>query len=74
MDGKPVLGQFTITDHPRLARSGLADALEQAGKIPDAQASCRKAVSLAEANGDPGLETFRKHAARLAELVKPDGK
>jgi predicted alpha/beta superfamily hydrolase len=52
----------------------LADALEQAGKMDDALASCRKAVSLAEANGDPNLETFRKHAARLAGPKKPDGK
>lgn len=52
----------------------LADALEQAGKTDDALASCRKAVSLAEANGDPSLETFRKHAARLAGPKKPDGK
>jgi predicted alpha/beta superfamily hydrolase len=52
----------------------LADALEQAGKTDDALASCRKAVSLAEANGDPNLETFRKHAVRLAGPKKPDGK
>jgi len=52
----------------------LADALEQAGKTDDALASRRKAVSLAEANGDPNLETFRKHLIRLAGPKKPDGK
>lgn len=44
----------------------LADALEQEGKADEALASSRKAVSLAEASGDPSVETFRKHAARLA--------
>jgi predicted alpha/beta superfamily hydrolase len=52
----------------------LADALEQTGDTEDALASCRKAVSLAEANGDPNLETFRKHAVRLAGPQKPNGK
>lgn len=52
----------------------LADALEQAGKSDDALASCRKAVSLAEANGDPRLETFQKHATRLADAKKPGEK
>jgi predicted alpha/beta superfamily hydrolase len=52
----------------------LADGLEQAGKTDEALASCRKAVSLSEANGDPNLETFRKHAVRLAGPKKPDGK
>jgi predicted alpha/beta superfamily hydrolase len=52
----------------------LADGLERAGKMDEALASCRKAVSLGEAAGDPNLETFRKHAARLAGPAKPDAK
>jgi predicted alpha/beta superfamily hydrolase len=52
----------------------LADALERAGRVDDALASCRKALSLGEAEGDPSLETFRKHAARLAGMAKPDTK
>jgi predicted alpha/beta superfamily hydrolase len=56
------------------AWDSLADALEQAGKTGDALASCRKAVSLAEANGDPNLESFRKHAARLVGPKKPDAR
>jgi uncharacterized protein len=52
----------------------LADALEQAGKTDDALASRRTAVSRAEANGDPNLETFRKHLIRLAAPKKPDEK
>ena len=52
----------------------LADALEQAGKTDEALASCRKAVSLAEPNGESSLETFRKHAVRLANSKKPDRK
>ncbi len=52
----------------------LADALEQAGKMGDALAACRKAISLGEASKDPNLEHFRKHAMRLAGPSKPDGK
>ena len=60
--------------YPRSANvwDSLADGLEQAGKTDEALASCRKAVSLAEGNGDPNLETFRKHAARSAGPKKPD--
>lgn len=52
----------------------LADGLERAGRTDEALASCRKALSLGEAEGDLNLETFRKHAARLAGLAKPDTK
>ncbi len=52
----------------------LADGLERAGRMDDAIASCRKALTLGEAEGDPNLETFRKHAARLDGLAKPDTK
>jgi uncharacterized protein len=54
------------------ALDSLADALERDEKTDDARASCRKAVSLAEAHGDPNVESFRKHAARLAGAKKPD--
>jgi tetratricopeptide (TPR) repeat protein len=50
----------------------LGDALDGAGKKDEALASYRKAVSLAEVNGDPNLETFRKQVARLAVASKPD--
>jgi tetratricopeptide (TPR) repeat protein len=68
--------RYNTEIYPRSANAwdSLADALEQAGKMDEALASCRKAVSLAEANGNPSLETFRKHAARLAGTKKPDGK
>jgi uncharacterized protein len=56
------------------AWDSLADALEQEGKADDALASCNKAVSLAEQNGDPGLDSFRKHAARLLASIKPQKK
>jgi predicted alpha/beta superfamily hydrolase len=52
----------------------LGDALDRAGEKDEALASYRKAVSLAEANGDPNLEAFRKHVARLGGLAKPDAK
>jgi predicted alpha/beta superfamily hydrolase len=68
--------RYNTETYPQSANAwdSLADALEQAGKRDDALASCRNAVSLAEANGDPNLETFRKHAGRLAGPKKPDGK
>ena len=68
--------RYNTDTYPQSANvwDSLADALEQAGKIRDALASCRKAVSLAEADGDPALETFRKHAARLAALNDPAAK
>jgi hypothetical protein len=43
------------------------DALDAAGKKDEALASYRKAVSIAEASGDPNLETFKNEVARLAE-------
>ena len=68
--------RYSTEIYPQSANvwDSLAEALEQAGKTDDALASCRKAVSLAEANGDPNLETFRKHAVRLSGPKKPDGK
>jgi len=68
--------RYNTEIYPRSANvwDSLADALEQAGKRDEALASCRKAASLAEANGDPSLETFRKHAVRLANSKKPDEK
>jgi tetratricopeptide (TPR) repeat protein len=38
----------------------LGDALDQAGYNDEAAASYRKALSIAEAKGDPNLEMFRK--------------
>ena len=52
----------------------LGDALDSAGKKDEALTSYRKAVSLAEANGDPNLEHFKKQAARLAVATKPGGR
>jgi tetratricopeptide (TPR) repeat protein len=43
----------------------LGDALEGSGRRDEALVSCRKAVALAEASGDPNLEALRKHVARL---------
>jgi predicted alpha/beta superfamily hydrolase len=50
----------------------LGDALDHSGKMDDALASYRKAVSLAEANGDPNISEFRKHVARLRAQPKSD--
>jgi uncharacterized protein len=56
------------------AWDSLADALEQAGKTDEALASCRKAVALAEQNGDSNLDFFQQHAARLLASKKPQTK
>jgi predicted alpha/beta superfamily hydrolase len=52
----------------------LGDALDRAGKKDEALASYRKAVSLAEANGDPNLKAFRDNLARFAGQTKSDAK
>ena len=41
------------------------DALDGAGRKAEALASYEKAVALGEAASDPGLEAFRRNAARL---------
>ena len=76
LDQSLVAFRYNTEIYPQSANvwDSLADALQQAGKTDDALASCRKAVSLADSNGDPNLETFRKHAGRLAGPKKPDGK
>jgi uncharacterized protein len=68
--------RYNTEIYPQSANTwdGLADALEQVGKTDDGLASCRKAISLAEAHGDSNLESFRKHAARLAGAKKPGEK
>jgi cytochrome c-type biogenesis protein CcmH/NrfG len=56
------------------AWDSLGEALDSTGNMEEALASYRKAVSLAEAKGDPNVESYRKHVARLAGAPKPDGK
>jgi predicted alpha/beta superfamily hydrolase len=75
LDQSLVVFRYNTEIYPQSANvwDSLADALEQTGKTDDALAACRKAVSLAEANRDPNLETFRKHATRLAGPKKPEG-
>lgn len=55
-------------DYPQSANAwdSLGEGLERAGHVDEALASYRRAVALAEANHDERLETFRTHAARLA--------
>jgi predicted alpha/beta superfamily hydrolase len=52
----------------------LGDALDLRGKKDEALASYQKAVSLAVAGGDPNLESFKKHVARLEGSARPDTK
>ncbi len=51
----------------------LGDALDRAGKKDEALASYEKAAGIAEAEGDPLLEAFRKNVARLRG-AKADGR
>ena len=51
----------------------LGDALDRAGKKDEALASYEKAAAIAEAEGDPLLEAFRKNVARLRG-AGPDGR
>jgi predicted alpha/beta superfamily hydrolase len=51
----------------------LGDALDRAGKRDEALASYEKAATIAEAEGDPLLEAFRKNVARLRG-VKSDAR
>jgi len=48
----------------------LGEALEQAKRLKEAQASYAKAVELALKTGDPLLETFRKNRDRMVEALK----
>lgn len=48
----------------------LGEALERAGKNNEALASYRKAVAVAEVNGDMNIERFRKNVIRLLEGMK----
>jgi hypothetical protein len=68
--------RYNIQIYPESAGAwdSLGDALDSAGNVEEALASYRKAVSLAEAKGDPNVESYRKHVARLAGATKPDGK
>ena len=65
--------RFNAELYPRRANvwDSLADALEAAGKADEARASCRRAISLAEANSDSRLERFRNHLSRLSTSVPP---
>lgn len=66
--------RYNVERDPQSANvwDSLGDALDGAGKKEEALASYRKAVSLAEANNDPGLEDFKKHVSRMTEATKPD--
>jgi predicted alpha/beta superfamily hydrolase len=52
----------------------LGDALDHAGKKDDALASYRKAASLAEASGDPRVESFRRKVVQLERAAQHDPK
>jgi len=74
LDASLVAFRYNSQLYPQSANvwDSLGDALDGAGKRDEALASYRKAVSLAQANGDPNLEIFRKQAVRLADAMKPD--
>jgi predicted alpha/beta superfamily hydrolase len=64
--------RFNTEQNPQSANvwDSLGEALERAGKKEEALRSYRKAVSVAEAKGDPNLEGFRKQVARLSEILR----
>jgi uncharacterized protein len=68
--------RFNTEQYPQSANAwdSLGKAFERAGKKEEALTSYRKAVSVAEAKGDPNLESFRKQAARLSETLRSSEK
>lgn len=64
--------RFNAEKYPQSANvwDSLGEALERAGKNNEALASYRKAVSVAEVNGDRNIETFRRNVIRLVEAMK----
>jgi hypothetical protein len=64
--------QYNAELHPTSpnVHDSLGEALEQAKRPKEAQASYAKAVELALKAGDPLLETFRKNRDRVAEALK----
>jgi predicted alpha/beta superfamily hydrolase len=74
LDAAAAAFRYNAELYPQSANvwDSLGDALDATGKKVEALTSYRKAVSLAEANGDPNLETFKKQVARLAGATKPD--
>jgi tetratricopeptide (TPR) repeat protein len=68
--------RFNTEQYPQSANvwDSLGEGLERAGKKEEALTSYRKAVSIAEAKGDPNLESFRKRVARLSETLRSSEK
>ena len=64
--------RFNVEKYPQSANvwDSLGEALERAGKNNEALSSYRKAVSVAEVNGDRNLESFRRNVIRLVEAMK----
>ena len=64
--------RLNTENFPRSANvwDSLGEAQEKAGKLDDALVSYKKSVTVAEANGDPNIDNFRKNVTRLGELLK----
>jgi hypothetical protein len=66
--------RFNTEQYPKSANAwdSFGEALERAGKNNEALASYRRAVSVAEANGDANIENFRKRIPHLTETMKKE--
>jgi hypothetical protein len=74
LDASIAAFQYNAERDPQSANvwDSLGDGLDGAGKKEEALASYRKAVSLAEANNDSRLDSFKKQVSRMTEVKKPD--
>ena len=68
--------RFNTAEYPQSANvwDSLGEALERAGKSDEALATYRKALSVAEANGDTNIETYRRNVIRLSEVLRKNPK
>ena len=68
--------RFNTEQYPQSANAwdSLGEGLERAGRLDEAAGAYRKALTLAETTHDPALETFQKHAQRLADRIKTSSK
>jgi pimeloyl-ACP methyl ester carboxylesterase len=64
--------ELNVREHPDAANphDSLGDGYTAAGRLDDALASYRRAVQLAEADGDPRLANFRRNVERTEQRLR----